>query len=810
MQVVNPWGLFLGDKDDPDGPLRDDSNSVTLASMGDFIPFVIGRRRIGALIAWVGERTSKSEGGGGGGGGGWFKGGRKKRGGGGASSIVYRESGWHVLCVGPATKLHRIWQSGKEIFTGPIDSVGTPSGSTIDLGEEGQFTIFWGEEGQPENAFLGNFLRVTVTSRWPFCCYIVWTNKRLGQSPRWSILDYEIEVAIQTPLILSSTPPQHPTEFYPDGEKGENPAHAIAQMLFAEEPHGLNLDQSKFDIPSLESLGTLLQTEKQLYSSVGQHGQTVTSLLADVLQDAGVYLALDIETGLLVFKEVREVSTSIPSIPADMVSDPLPEIRTTLSERLADNLAFEFDDVDKKFTDSTILMDDDGQALDRGVQRIRVIRFPSVIDFQSAATLAERRSQEELAGGSQYTLHLNRAAEILLPGRVFFVENIQVLLRCVELKHDGLTGRVVITAIEDYYGAPDTGIRLPSQGEIGPPIVRNATPDALFTFIEVPGLLLNGQPPTIITPRVRNNSQIVMADIHISRDNVTFIQKGREFDLQTGGALDTPLSADTPYLLAQGPEVFLLGPPDTAVLQDLSADPVNHRLGRQLVLINEELMFCEVLTPLGLGVFRMDGLIRARFDTIKEAHAINDDVFVFPIDEVLETQDALIAPLESLSVKTQPIGNVGVSLAAVTAVTKVLYGKGIRPPQISNLRIAGVQANVYFGAGPGVTFRWSYTANAGGPLDDRSGAGFQNAGDPIVQSLPDGNFILRFKTLADVLVRTEIVTITDVTTDLPPTFLYTNANITTDLGGLISFKLEIVNAANGRESTPLEITVERE
>ena len=105
------------------------------ATRGEVIPLVIGRRRVGAFIAWVGDdkTTTKKVGGGGKGGGG----------GGGSEVDTYWQSGMHVLCVGPATKLHAIYDNGKPIWTGPIDSENTPDATRINLSDGSCFMIFW-------------------------------------------------------------------------------------------------------------------------------------------------------------------------------------------------------------------------------------------------------------------------------------------------------------------------------------------------------------------------------------------------------------------------------------------------------------------------------------------------------------------------------------------------------------------------------------------------------------------------------------------------------------------------------------------
>ena len=168
----------------------DDGNNIAqdkpnqASNKGSWVPRLIGRRRVGAVIGWVGGRTTKNEEVPG-------SGGKGGKGGGGKQRLFY-EQGWHLLCVGPASALHKIYDNGKAIFTGPITPLTHPSGRTVSAGIYGNFRIFWGEETQPLNQVIAN--ATGVLSRWKNVCYIMWDMKKLGISPSWTPIEYEIEV----------------------------------------------------------------------------------------------------------------------------------------------------------------------------------------------------------------------------------------------------------------------------------------------------------------------------------------------------------------------------------------------------------------------------------------------------------------------------------------------------------------------------------------------------------------------------------------------------------------------------------------
>lgn len=169
--------LLAGRKKNPTTPF--DDRATTLSQRGAIIPNLYGRRRIGYCFAWAGERKSTSD--------------RGLR--------TYYESGWHILCVGPCDALHGIYENGKPIFTRRLTPAEMPSGMKVTVDKHGDFYIYWGECDQPENkAFAktgtnkdGQPAYPGVKSRWPGVCYIHWVHKKLGYTPQWPRLEYEIE-----------------------------------------------------------------------------------------------------------------------------------------------------------------------------------------------------------------------------------------------------------------------------------------------------------------------------------------------------------------------------------------------------------------------------------------------------------------------------------------------------------------------------------------------------------------------------------------------------------------------------------------
>ena len=874
--------------------LKDDK-PTTLATRGSFINWALGIRRVGPIFTWAGDRFTRKESSG-------------KKGGVGAApkQKVFYESAMHVIDVGPVSCLYRIIQQGKTIFQGPITAVSHPSGTFVDLGSEGGFFIYWGEERQPINTLLGDASRIGVSSRWPFHCYIHWIEKRLGQAAHWPLLDYEIEVrsSISETLLPSTSafmPPtltldgdtvsifavdldganpdfftmqgSHITTFPPkttvrltgnalpdqdleiidseeflfeisapvpplipgvfetrtkvffeDGDltgadaNGEiqayssagngaiNPAHAIAEMLFAKFPRGFGFPTSGtaqvWDINSLDIAGVLWsEANEDIRSSwLAKDGQTLLQVLGTGLQDLGCMVPIDFESGLVKFVPVREPSGTLARIRDDLLVENLPETDVFHGERPVDKLTFSFPDRNLNDRDGTIAIMDDGQISYLETQHARNVQITITTDFATASTIAQRRSQEELAGGVEVNIDANRATRTLLPGDAITVDALPEIMRVTDVQLLADSGRVKLTLINDFYGVakspfvdtapPETGIFLPAQVDLARELV------------EVPEYKLGAEPQTMTFPRIRAHEQIFSADLHISRDNVTYTLQGSELELQTGGTLDAELSADDFFLQETGPEFTTLGP-DIAQVLDLSSDLLNWRLGRQVAVIvssaGTEICFLRNITSVGGDTFSLDGLVRARFDTVRLTHPAGAFVFIFDEAEVFSIQDPLLVPEQILYGKAQPFAGGTLPLSSINPATIVMYGKGPRPVPLSSLRtVLPDQVDAYVtGASP--RFVWDY----GTPQTPEAGAGLQGAGTPI-SSTPatDGQFRLEILNApATVIVRMEVLFV--------PVFDYTNANIIADHGSEVDFRVRVTQVRGAFESPSTEILVEK-
>jgi hypothetical protein len=139
-----------------------DDRPTTTTTRGAYVPLLVGRRRLGPVVSWVVDRQTVGE--------------------------TVTETAGHLLCVGPASRIYRIFENGKIILSQSLEASAVPSGSVINTSNGRSFIIYWGENVPP---FSG--APPELGSSLPRICYIVWPNLELDNK-LWPEFTYDIEV----------------------------------------------------------------------------------------------------------------------------------------------------------------------------------------------------------------------------------------------------------------------------------------------------------------------------------------------------------------------------------------------------------------------------------------------------------------------------------------------------------------------------------------------------------------------------------------------------------------------------------------
>ncbi|PCJ18273.1 MAG: hypothetical protein COA96_16770 [SAR86 cluster bacterium] len=557
-----------------------DQTPGTKSTRGTPIPLVIGRRMVGPKIGWVGDRSTTQEKVG--------SVGKDIGGGEDITTTIYNEASWHQLAC-PSQVLNAIYANGKRIWQGPINSDSSPSGTVVDAKAHGSFTIYWGETDQPINEFLGHKTRLGIRSQWPLLCYVVWDKKRLGGSPQWENLEYDIESTCPSNALDNS-------EYLIDESPqiGVNPAHAMLQLHNAIWPLGAGLDADRMDDTTLEALGVTLEDEV-MPCNLLIDGDTSEAVTADLMADFG--FAMPQIGARLAYIAIRSSGTTPPNFSDDVLIPPSAEFDITHDERPATRIVFQYQKA-PRFRTHDVTREDLSEQDRRGAIKRQIITLRTVTDRITTNRVGKRREGEILGDLSTIRLPAQRGARILVAGQQIVVDDIGTL-RVVSSKRTQDRIAVELGCAIESYSVPeasdiDTGDDDPGVPGDSPAPADPDT-DIAFTFFEVPPELAAGKVAVIVL-RIRAHEGVAGAGIHVSADGgASYALAGDQNTAASGGTLRTALASGTNDEIASGP-VFIPDNDDILNVLDLSSDTTSWQAGRQIASINGEIMFLKNLT----------------------------------------------------------------------------------------------------------------------------------------------------------------------------------------------------------------------
>ena len=750
-------------------PLDTDSPATT-STRGSMIPILKGRSRLGAVIGWVGNRSI------------WGEGPRESR------VSTYHEEALHFICVGPVYAIYEILVSGKSVWKGEMTQADNPDGAFIDLGWEGRVYIYWGTATQTKCVLEGEYTR---NSAWRGICYAVWEFKRLGTSPIWPVIDYEVEVRPENDYL----PDTSTLTWLPFNGGGYHPAAMLYELLFSAPPIGAGLDVLKFNIPSLAvTLGDALRRERVPCRILLQNGESWESGIAAVLQDFGILIGWDVTTEKYKFTLQRDSLDTIQTVPESLIEDALIESITQHHVNSSDRAVYTFTDAARNYKESTVVWSAEGSLVDSKYPKDKKITIASVTNWDAAIVVSERRSQEDFAKSGVYSMRTSRETLLMYPGQRFYIENDSqpfILLSSSRVPEEGVT---TLTAMRDTYNLSAEVYTITNSGL---PTYSVAEEDPAISILET-NRFLNKDSQGLHFLRIRASSSISGATILFSLDSgSTYNISDLDTFVSTGGELTEEMSSDF-SLIEDGPAVSLLGEGlDTENLEGAEND---WRLGLQLCIIDSEIMFLRNITLLTDTTFTLQGLIRSRYGTPKTTHAIGAKVFILRDQNFKLLAGTYMTTGTQIYFKVLPeTWNDTIQASEVSPIIVDITGGGYRA--IAPLNLNTTNDSRCWAAGGDVELKWSYR-NAS---DTVSGAGFQKAGTEISYSPPEGTFSLKFYTDADPAVYkgevTKIATASYSLSAIALAALYGSEPA--------SFTARLVNVLNGLESDYTETTFEK-
>lgn len=668
----------------PKNNFKFDDTPTTIVQRGAYLPYIIGTRRVGPMFCWAGKRRTTS----------------RKPGGGDTRVYTYWEAAWHVLALGPAVRLDKILSDGKVVFQGPITPADTPNGSSIDIMNagvyEGTARIYWGTHDQPVDAVLSASDALNIKSRWKHLVYIVWNDKKLGQSPLWPQLEYEITCA---PVPTAGDGLQD-TDYWignpaVGGTDGVNAMHAAWQIMTASFPHGVAIDPAKLDGGAFEAIAAHASVSTLPLNVLAADGPDAASALGGIMEDVG--FVLDQSGDILVPYLIRAEAGTPPVLDNDIVIDPnFPVIRQH-GEIRPDKTVFVFKDRTNNYRDMDMARSDDAHARTRARQQTISVPMVNVTDHATASKVSTRRESEFMVDGTAVRFKAQRAARMLHAGQIFTLPNLG-RFRVANVAFSYASPEVEIEAVADQY-SHERGTYVPPSRPVTPGTGELPVPDLYF----VPFAALD-DPMALFVFRARGSVDVLGADVWFADiESGPYTRLGEQDATAYGGwtlltaaelantAGDNEWPIGAPYMGGVFPFGFETVPTllDITEALDLSADVPSWQAGAQIALIGDsELVFLARLYASPDGQYLLDGIIRARRGTARGAnmdnvaHWYNSYIPVIAADSDLLTRftHARFQPGATIWIKTQPRSAAGaVDLGDVTARSWTFDGTYVPP-----------------------------------------------------------------------------------------------------------------------------------
>lgn len=718
-----------------------DNKPNTAMLRGSFIPLVIGRRRVGATIMYVGDRTVQVE--------------EESSGGKGFGSStkvktnVYYEKGLHGICVGPAAILHGIYADGKLIpGTSNIDSRFFPSGSSIALEGYGNGRIYWGELTQPVDYVTAGALEIATAL--PYVCYIVWDSYRIG-GRQWPVIEYDVECPA---CAYQPGPVENPDV---DG-KGVNPAQAFFQIWSAPYPHGAAIPTSMLDCASIATLGALAYVEGIGMNMLIQNGDDAQEAIGLILQDFTVMMPE--MAGIVSLIAIRNVPGSVPDLSDDLLLPPRDQIKTKHETGFGNAIVYTYDDRDHNYKVGTIDFDKDSDAVDFDDDGLPIFRFaretkkidmPTITVRDVASALASRRQVEDLDTPTSITENGLRQLRLAQPGQLFNLPNVgRVRLGTVKISSNKPS--VEMQFVVDPYQQATITYSDPGLPDTNPSGALEE--DIRFRGVELPFLMANGT-GQIAVFRIRDNPSIYAAPIIVSADNLSYSVIGSQDNPATGGLVAADWNPSNDTIIEEGPTFTIDDNGDEiTVPTNLSAAIPQWLQGDQIMVVGNEFLYVREIVFVSGLIWKAKGVIRGRAGTAPavrtaggkdlETIVAGTPAYVIRTGKLNLLSGPLISTAAAKWLKTLPANDLGeIPAGAVVEQPLSLTSQATVTPRLAWLEAGGAtgastpngRRDRTYASTEDLVFEWLPTAKS-------QGAGMQGFGQPSAQATVTGNFVI--------------------------------------------------------------------
>ena len=482
------------------------------------------------------------------------------------TQTAYFESSWHVLACGPVMMINGIWENGKKV-AGPIYSDATPSGSTVSIGENSSFKVYWGfsdvfnsapsthgncSSSNPahEDPILRNFCQTGLPedgkqSCWPNVCSVVWQTRRLGVYPRWPQVEYDIYSESSGGAQAYACGFDIEDSGYSDGGCsgngpdtsecwGVNPAVSLFKILTGPYPTGLSIPGEWMDYHLFQEAAEYIRSNELWNSNILiQAGHKYHRVIGELLTDMG---ALLIERdGLIGPKIIRKGMDSdepIPLLTGDILRPPLDEVARSHISSMNESIQFKYHQRSLNYRQNTIDIDNQESVADGEFRRKTTsAEMATVTSWYSATVVANRRSYESMVSGSTLTVSGDRGLRNLRPGELVDVANLgKYRITTMTPDFDSIGVKLELTL--DPYSVGEITPWSPDDTTVEPPVIT-ADPDISQDFLAKDMSAILGPDKYFVFPflirahQAMTNHSVYFRDTTAGGDNILNVGSGK-------------------------------------------------------------------------------------------------------------------------------------------------------------------------------------------------------------------------------------------------------------------------------------------
>ena len=608
------------------------------------------------------------------------------------------------LCLGPCTKLKRIWIDKEILWEGEVTTSGTAivvnkpnlfGGKEKGGGFWGTLRFYAGGFSETVNPYLAGVLSddplgVPAYNGWT---RVVFEKVCIGETNQLRTISFEVE------RMTDGAGLTHPAV-------GEdlNPMELLYQLLTLQWG-GMDINPNNIDLDALEVAGEVLYNEGNGMSILVTKSIAGKDLLSEVLRQADATMYQDPETGLLTTRLIRN-DYNVEDLPIldESVITTVRSFASTMWESTLNQLRVSYTNRANNYETGMEMAKDMANINAQGRLKTATMSFPGVMSADLANTIAHRELAQLTLPLLKVTLELNRMPSDLKPGDPFIFAwseyQIEQAIMRVQKFNAGelLNGKLVIEAVQDEFAIGSTVIASSSPSAWTPiptaetgPATNRLVRESHYFFYQAAGDQggltpnLSGILVAAVPPSGANSMEL-----DVSTDGgTTYDVAEEELVFTPVGVLQTTVAAATGLSSGQLTSIVVSG----VTTDDVPVYTSGERAaGSGLFVIGSEYFLYESVTDNMDGSLTLGNVWRALLDSIPQSHAVNDKVYFLSGDNYVD--DAFAGDI-TVRVKMLPITvDETLALADATADVLALNNRVYRPAAPVNIKFDGGSAFV--------------------------------------------------------------------------------------------------------------------